>query len=70
MSNALTFIKNGMATFRSASQGHYDYMSDELKALRKDMFLDKLKSDKENLYSDRKSIEKDFRRAFNKVMYE
>lgn len=63
-------VKNGVSTFRDASQGLYKQNSDAISEIRKEIF-EKERSrtdDKRNLRKDRKNVEGDVRRSFNEIV--
>lgn len=66
------FIKNGASTFRDASQGNYRQNSEAVSEIRKEIFEKNgnKTDDKRSLLEDRKNIEGDTRRAFNKIVIE
>jgi len=66
----MSFIFNGAKTFRIAASGKYDFESDSVKQIRKEMLGKKStrSSDLENLKHDQKMISGDFRSGFNKLV--
>ena len=65
-----SFISIGAKTFRVAASGKYDFESDSIKQIRKEM-LEKdstRSSDLENLKRDQKMISGDVRSGFNKLV--
>nr|DAQ59648.1 MAG TPA: hypothetical protein [Caudoviricetes sp.] len=62
LKKAWSFIKNGVSTFRDASQGRYKQNSEAISEIRREI-LEIRKGDKRNLREDRKNIERDMRRS-------
>lgn len=63
------FIKKGTTTFRDASGGRYHEKSKEILELKKEMFgkESRCSGDRQNVLKDRKAIEKDVRKSFDKL---
>lgn len=64
------FIKNGISTFRDASQGDYKQNSDAISEIRKEI-LEKNRNradDRRCLIEDRKNVEGDVRRSFKGII--
>lgn len=65
----LRFLRNGTSVFREASKGRYNYESEAVSNLKKEVFKEKERiDDKINLLNDRKKIEGDIRKAFNEIV--
>lgn len=64
-----SFIKRGAATFRKASKGQYKQNSEAISDIRKELFgrENERADDKKKLLGDRRNIEDDVRRAFDKL---
>ena len=63
------FIKKGTSTFRDASKGRYHKESKEIIELKEEMFgkESRRSDDRQNVLKDRKAIEKDVRKSFDKL---
>lgn len=63
------FIRNGISTFRDASQGCYGQSSEAISEIRKELLeKENAKSDdKRNLRGDRKNVEHDVYLSFNEM---
>lgn len=63
------FLKRGATTFHDASRGRYHEESEEILELRKEIFgkESRRSDDRQNVLKDRKAIEKDVRKSFDKL---
>lgn len=64
------FVRNGQKVYYHASRGEYQCKSDAVREIEKDMFSrhSNIRTDKMNLYSDRKKIERDIRKSFDNIV--
>lgn len=70
LSGIFHFFKNGFFVLRHASIGEYKENSQEIEAIRREMFAvpSNRQTDMENLRKDRANIAHDVRTAFNKLV--
>lgn len=64
-----TFFLSGWQTFRMSSRGKYDYESEEVGAIRREMFSQPSGrlGDTLNMHRDRMMVGRDMRAGFNKI---
>ncbi|OAV73941.1 hypothetical protein Barb7_01351 [Bacteroidales bacterium Barb7] len=64
-----TFLKNGSSAFCSASRGEYSGGSKAVREIRNEIMQAErsFSDDKKNLRMDKKNIERDTRKSFNKI---
>ena len=65
-----SFVINGQKIYYKASRGEYECKSDALRKIETDMFSrdSSFRADRMNLYSDRKMIERDVRKSFERIV--
>lgn len=63
------FVKNGVSVLRRASSGNYEENSQEIEALKREIFSTPSNhhTDMENLRKDRNNVARDVRTAFNNL---